>query len=122
MANKLFKFNNGYEGIIHVPGGYQAAPYFNGQMHYLHIHDNVFRAIEQIGLFRATNDKEKSVVLTYETPLNTDDLLLCNSVMNVRQNLITMLHRLMLAHKNTPYYEERFNELTKKWNIQPKLS
>lgn len=122
MANQLFKFNNGYEGIIHVIGGYQAVPYFENIMHKLDVHKNVYKAIEQIGVFRSGLTQLESMNLVNSSNLNMDGLLENNSVMNVRQNLITMLYRMQHTHPLATYFEQRLNELSKKWNIQPILN
>lgn len=121
MANQLFKFNNGYEGIIHINAAYQAAPYFEGQMHRLNVFSSVYKAIEQAGVFRSGLSQAQALQIVETSNLNLAGLLDNNSVMNARQNLVTMLYRMSVVHPYADYFQVRLDELIRKWNIHPKL-
>lgn len=119
MTNRLLKFNNGYEGIVHVQNGYQASPYINQALYPLDKHPNAFRAIEQIGLFRAGATREDSNLSVHQSTVKLDGLLKDDTVGNVRQNLITMLYRFSEAYPEATYFKSRLDELSLRWNLKP---
>lgn len=121
MLNEHYNFRNGYEGIVldRCKRKYIAKPYIGTELIELGSFDNVYKAIEYIGHYRAVSFLGSDGLIICNRIINAqifdNDLLPDNCVVNVRRNLLVVLTRMTQVYPDKLYFNDRYIVLSGKW-------